>query len=282
MLDKLDEFILEKIFSFLDRNDLLSLMTLNSRIFESSERILYRNTVLTKRRDYEILRENLDRVSRYIKRLYIPTGTRFQNIEFLLKLSRQLRVLSELDLRDMHLPRNYFHIITKRCPTLKVINLSRTDVSDTCLYLISQNCKSLQKIELFECNFISDYGVRQFEDTGVLHLNISSQKATACILQHLPKHLITFHSERLGKIRPSFLKNLPSTLKSIKITGSSICNAGIWNIFHSCPVLERLTIIRGLQWHPFPTGYCRQKSLSKEEIEQYLNKFPSLQCIHQE
>ena len=280
MLDFFPELVLENIFIYLDKRDLFHLMTLNKKILGSSERIFWASTCLRKRRDYEVLKDNLDHVYRFIKRLHIPTGSRFHNINQLLKFSRQLRGLSELDLRDMHLPKNYFHIITLRCPYLKIVNLSRTDVTDNCLSLIARNCRKIRKLELFDCNIITDHGIRQFENTGLTHLSVSSQKITCAICQSLPLNLVYLHSERLGKVRPCFLLNMPATLKEVKFTSTFVCSIGIQNILLVCKVIEHLQIVQGYEWNPL--GFCRRKSLSKEQIDFYLENVPSLKCIQQE
>ena len=280
MLDQFDEFILELIFIHLDRRDLITLMTLNKRLLESSERLFWRCTILSKRRDYEVLKLNIKRVSKFIRTLSIPTGSKFKNIEFLLKTSRQMKGLLHLDVKEAHLPRNYFNIITLRCPALRSINLSRTDVTDNCLYLISMNCKNIQKLELLDCNMCSNSGLQYLEYTNITYLSLSSSKFTAALLQSLPTQLKTLKADRIGRIKPSFLHNMPSTLRIIRLSGTYLCDYGISKIFKTCLQLEEFYISRGYEWHPL--GYCRQKSLSQEQIEYYLDLIPSLKLIEQD
>lgn len=151
-------------------------------------------------------------------------------------------------------------LLTKKCTKLQKINLSELNISDASIDSLSENCKQLQVIYLFNCYRISSHGLQHFfkNSKNLQEIELSNDfdsddstvtdeynAALAYLSQHGPGlKKITLHANKRWYITDDTLINLAFNCNTLQYINIKLCNditnLSIRSISNYCKDIEEI------------------------------------------
>ncbi|TPX36137.1 hypothetical protein SmJEL517_g01534 [Synchytrium microbalum] len=152
---------------------------------------------------------------------------------------------------------NVVSSIVKQCPNPKGLWLGETDVGDNGLEALSQHCKSLKRLQLVDCQRVSDEGLRFVLSSclDIEYIDLIGTQATPKAIELAATHLQSIKGLWYENLRGLNVNEEASLVEAViglvikrgaGLRDLAICNPGLLNadcinlIAESCPNLQKL------------------------------------------